>query len=87
MTAEMNACFEEMKKQAALPGMEAEMSETEPDAKKGSRVVTTGEIVQEKMDVMSILNRWLINAKVHNKNEAAADCGKIIRFINKVCAW
>jgi len=88
MNAEMNACFERMKKQAALPGMEeAEVPETEPEAKKGARAVTTGEIVQEKLDVMNILNKWLINAKVHNKHEAASDCGKIIRFINKVCAW
>ena len=83
----LDECFERIR-QAALPGME-EAGNDAPEAarQKPATPVTVKEIVQEKLDVMNILNKWLINAKVHNQQEAASDCGKIIRFINKVCAW
>lgn len=83
----LDECFERIR-QAALPGME-EAGNDAPEAarQKPATPVTVKEIVQEKFEVITILNKWLINAKVRNKQEAASDCGKIIRFINKVCAW
>ncbi len=87
MAHELDECFERIR-QAALPGME-EAGNDAPEAarQKPATPVTVKEIVQEKFEVITILNKWLINAKVRNKQEAASDCGKIIRFINKVCAW
>lgn len=87
MTKEIDECFEHLR-QSVLSGMEETESAAPADAAhKTATPVTVRELVQEKFEVITILNKWLINAKVHNKHEAASDCGKIIRFINKVCAW
>lgn len=59
----LDECFERIR-QAALPGME-EAGNDAPEAarQKPATPVTVKEIVQEKFEVITILNKWLINAK------------------------
>lgn len=83
----LDECFERIR-QAALPGMEKAGNDApEAAAHKTATPVTVKEIVQEKFEVITILNKWLINAKMRKQKEAAASCERIIKFINKVCAW
>lgn len=87
MAHALDECFDRIR-QAALPGMEeAECAVPEDAAHKPATPVTVREIVQEKFEIITILNKWLINAKVRKQKEAAASCERIIKFINKVCAW
>lgn len=83
MTAALDACFERIKQQAELPGME----ETAGESPAVSEKTSLESMVNEKLEVMIILNRWLVSAKARNKKEAASDCERIMKFINSVCAW